>query len=129
MRAGEIIRDLETEPRGFYTGALGWISPNRDMAFNVAIRTAVIAKDGRARYGIGGGIVADSDPDDEYDEALLKGRVLTTLSDDYSLIETFRWSASGGFVRLTMHLDRLEHSAIHLGFSFDPAGIKAEPQR
>ena len=126
VRAGEIIRELEAEPRGFYTGALGWIGPNRDMSFNVAIRTAVISKDGRARYGIGGGIVADSNPDGEYDEALLKGRVLTALSDDYSLIETFRWSTSEGFVRLALHLDRLERSAKHLGFAVDRGAIEGK---
>ena len=92
IRAGEIIRDLEPEPRGFYTGALGAISPNGDMAFNVAIRTAVLMADGKGRYDVGGGIVANSDPDAEYDEACLKGRVLTDLEGDYELFETFRWS-------------------------------------
>ena len=119
IRAGEIIRELEAEPRGFYTGALGAIAPSGDMAFNVAIRTAVLTPGGHGRYGVGGGIVADSDPDAEYAEARLKGRVLTDLESDYELFETFRWSAGKGFVRLGLHLDRLASSARQLRFAFE----------
>jgi para-aminobenzoate synthetase/4-amino-4-deoxychorismate lyase len=126
IRAGEVIRALEREPRGFYTGALGAIAPSGDMSFNVAIRTAVLRADGEARYGVGGGVVADSDPDAEYDEALLKARVLSELADDYGLIETFRWSPERGFVRLPLHLDRLAASAAQLGFAFDRAGLERE---
>jgi para-aminobenzoate synthetase/4-amino-4-deoxychorismate lyase len=124
IRAAEIIRDLEPEPRGVYTGALGAISPNGDMAFNVAIRTAVLTADGRGRFGVGGGIVADSDPGAEYDEARLKGRVLTDLTSDYELFETFRWSGAQGFLRLNLHLDRLALSARELGFAFDRTGAE-----
>ena len=119
IRAGQIIRDLEPAPRGVYTGAIGAIQPGGDMAFNVAIRTAVIGADGQGRYGVGGGIVADSDPDGEYDEALLKARVLEDLATDYGLIETFRWSAAEGFVRLEGHMARLADSAAQLGFALD----------
>ena len=119
IRAGEIIRSLEPSPRGVYTGALGAISPSGDMAFNVAIRTAVLRPDGTGRYDVGGGIVADSDPEAEYEEARLKARVLTDLADDYGLIETFRWSRAAGFVRLGLHLDRLAASSRQLGFAFD----------
>ncbi len=124
IRAAEIIRDLEEAPRGFYTGALGAISPNGDMRFNVAIRTAVVSADGTGVYGVGGGIVADSDPGGEYDEALLKGKVLTDLSLDYGLIETFRWSPAEGFVRLHLHLDRLGRSARRLAFRFDRSSVE-----
>ena len=119
IRASEIIRSLEPTPRGFYTGGLGAISPNGDMAFNVAIRTAVLRPDGTGRYDVGGGIVADSDPDAEYEEARLKARVLAELAEDYALIETFRWSRTAGFVRLGLHLDRMAASARQLGFAFD----------
>jgi para-aminobenzoate synthetase/4-amino-4-deoxychorismate lyase len=125
IRAGEIIRSLEPRPRGFYTGALGAISPDGDMSFNVAIRTAVLRADGKGRYDVGGGIVADSDPGAEYDEACLKGRVLTDLADDYQLFETFRWSRAGGFVRLSGHLDRLADSARALRFAFDREAARA----
>jgi para-aminobenzoate synthetase/4-amino-4-deoxychorismate lyase len=126
IRAGQVIADLEAGPRGVYTGAIGAIAPGGDMAFNVAIRSAVIRSDGQGRYGVGGGIVADSDPDAEYDEALLKGRVLSDLTTDFGLIETFRWSADQGFVRLAAHLDRLSRSARQLGFAFNRKQAEAD---
>ena len=130
IRAGEVIAELEAGPRGVYTGAIGAVSPAGDMAFNVAIRTAVLGADGAGSYGVGGGIVADSDPDAEYDEALLKARVLEELATDYGLIETFRWSVREGFVRLPEHLDRLAASAARLGFSFRRAeALKTLAQR
>ena len=130
IRAGEVIADLEAGPRGVYTGAIGAISPAGDIDFSVAIRTAVVGADGEGRYGVGGGIVADSDPDAEYDEALLKARLLAELATDYGLIETFRWSARGGFVRLSAHLDRLAASAGQLGFTFRrPEVLEALAQR
>ena len=118
IRASEIIAEIEAAPRGIYTGSIGAIAPDGDMAFNVAIRTAVLDADGVGTYGVGGGIVADSVGDAEYDEALLKARVLTELAADYCLIETFRWSRSSGFVRLDHHLARLGASAGALGFAF-----------
>ncbi len=119
LRAMQIIREIEDEPRDVYTGAIGAIAPNGDLRFNVAIRTAAIFPDGAGRYGIGGGIVADSEAASEYAEALLKARVLTDLAEDYGLIETLRWSSDTGFVRRQLHLDRLDRSASALGFSFD----------
>ena len=125
-RAMEIIHELESRPRGLYTGSMGRITPDGRMSLNVAIRTASIFKDGRGHYGVGGGIVLDSDPSGEYDECLLKARVLTDLAQDYGLIETLRWSPEGGFIRLEKHLARLAHSAIALGFSFDTIAIEAD---
>ena len=121
IRAAEVIRALEADPRGAYTGAIGAIAPSGDTAFNVAIRTAVIGAEGQCVYGVGGGVVADSVPDAEYEEALLKGRVLSRLTEDYGLIETFRWSVDRGFVRLPDHLDRMTASALRLGFRFERA--------
>jgi len=125
VRAMEIIRELEEDPRDAYTGSIGAISPDGDLRFNVAIRTATLFPDGSGRYGVGGGIVADSQPADEYAECLLKARVLTDLADDYGLIETLRWSAQTGFLRLDLHLERLTRSARALGFSFDLASTQA----
>lgn len=127
LRATELIQALERTPRGVYTGAIGDCSPRGDFAFNVAIRTAVIDRDGRGRYGVGGGIVADSDPDAEYDECLLKARVLTDLAVvDYGLIETLLWSHLYGFQWPRRHLDRLAKSARALGFTFDPVAAEAQ---
>jgi len=70
-RAMEILDRLEPVPRGVYCGALGWVDAGGNAEFALAIRTAV--KIGRTvRIFGGGGIVADSDPDDEYDESLVK---------------------------------------------------------
>ena len=71
IRAMEIIAELERAPRGFYTGALGWIDASGDCDLNVAIRTAV-ARGDRLSYHAGGGIVADSRPERERDELYLK---------------------------------------------------------
>lgn len=119
LRAMEIIRELEDGPRDLYTGSIGQISPNGDLRFNVAIRTATIFPGGAGRYGVGGGIVTDSRAADEYSECLLKARVLTDLTDDYGLIETLGWSREIGFTRQQLHLDRLDRSAKALGFCFD----------
>jgi para-aminobenzoate synthetase component 1 len=70
-RAMEILRSLETVPRGVYCGAIGWVTANGDADFSIAIRTAV--KMGKnVRVHGGGGIVADSDPWAEYHESLIK---------------------------------------------------------
>ncbi|HLK54587.1 MAG TPA: aminodeoxychorismate synthase component I [Candidatus Angelobacter sp.] len=116
----EIIRELERTPRGAYTGAIGFISPHGASIFNVAIRTLVL-KDGRAQMGVGGGIVADSDPAEEYRECLLKASFLTRARRDFQLIETMLWEKD--FFLLSMHLERLESSAAYFNFACDRNGI------
>jgi para-aminobenzoate synthetase component 1 len=71
VRAMEIIRELEKQPRGIYCGALGWIGFDGDCSFNIAIRT-LVRDGGRIFYQVGAGIVADSDPQKEYEETLHK---------------------------------------------------------
>lgn len=66
-----IIDELEPVPRGWYCGIVGWIGPGV-MRTAVTIRTAVLRSDGTVSYGTGSGIVADSDPAAEYEEARLK---------------------------------------------------------
>jgi para-aminobenzoate synthetase component 1 len=84
IRAMEIIDELEPTRRGIYTGAIGYFSRGGTSAFNIAIRTLVVEGD-RVSYQVGGGIVADSDPETEYHETLHKGRgiraVLEGLQD------------------------------------------------
>ena len=77
IRAMEILEGLERSRRGAYTGAIGWIGADGAMATSVTIRT-IVFRGGRAEYGVGGGIVYDSDPDQEWEEALLKGRALAS---------------------------------------------------
>ncbi len=70
-RAREIIAELEPEPRGLYTGALGWFGFNGESQFNIAIRTAIL-ENGHAHFHVGAGIVADSIPEMEWQETLDK---------------------------------------------------------
>ena len=74
IRAMEIIRELEPAPRGAYCGAIGWIGPDGAARFNVAIRTLTLYGAHEVEFGVGGGIVADSTPEGEYEEALWKAR-------------------------------------------------------
>ena len=73
IRAMEVIRGLEPEPRGIYCGAIGWIAPDRSAQFNVAIRT-LSRFDGGVVMNVGGGVVYDSTAASEYEEALWKAR-------------------------------------------------------
>jgi para-aminobenzoate synthetase component 1 len=70
------IRRAEIAPRGLYCGSVGWLAPNGDFSLNVAIRTLVADGAGRGVYGVGGGIVHDSDPESEWQECLWKARIL-----------------------------------------------------
>ena len=120
LRAMEIIRELEPAPRDVYTGSLGSIAPNGELGFNVAIRTATLLPGGEGVYGVGGGIVADSQAESEYAECRLKARVLTDLAEDYGLFETLRWTRDEGYRHRDLHLARLGASAALLGFAFAP---------
>jgi para-aminobenzoate synthetase component I len=75
IRAMEILSEIENVPRAISMGAIGYVGNDGTLDFNVAIRTMTI-KDGVIRFNVGGGIVADSDPDLEYEESLLKARAL-----------------------------------------------------
>jgi aminodeoxychorismate synthase component I len=70
-RAMEIIHELEQAPRGIYCGAIGWLGYHGESQFNIAIRT-LVRENERLTYQTGAGIVADSDPQREYDETLHK---------------------------------------------------------
>jgi aminodeoxychorismate synthase component I len=71
IRAMEIIRTLEGRPRGLYCGAIGWLGRDGHSSFNIAIRT-LVREGGRLVWQTGAGIVADSDPQLEYEETLHK---------------------------------------------------------
>lgn len=75
IRAMEIIDELEPTKRHIYTGSIGYLSFTQSMDLNIAIRTFII-KDNKAYFQVGGGIVADSLPEDEYLETLYKGKAL-----------------------------------------------------
>jgi len=75
IRSMEIIEELEPVKRGIYTGAIGYLGFNQDMDTSIVIRTIVI-KDNKAYFNVGGGIVYDSDPEQEYQETLDKAKAL-----------------------------------------------------
>lgn len=118
IRAMQIIGELEGSPRGLYTGALGYLAPNGDFRLNVAIRTLELASDYRGKMGVGSGIVADSLPDAEWRECLLKSEFLRKVDPALKLIETLR-RENGVYPMWTGHLARLRRSADWFGFPLD----------
>ena len=120
----KLIRDLEQDPRGIYTGSIGHIAPNRKAQFNVAIRTLSLdLKDHSATYGTGSGIVWDSKSDREFAECFTKTRVVSNSFQSFALLETMRWSPAGGFYLLEHHLARLKSSAAYFLFFYDEIEI------
>jgi para-aminobenzoate synthetase component 1 len=80
IRAMEIIRQVEPMPRGAYCGAIGWMAPDGESCFSVAIRTLTLASDGGIVLNVGGGVVQDSTCDGEWEEAHWKARYVTGLT-------------------------------------------------
>ncbi|MEW4449295.1 aminodeoxychorismate synthase component I [Qipengyuania sp. JC766] len=128
IRAMELIAQVERDARGPYCGAIGRIGPGNDAAFNVAIRTLRLTPiengQGRAVLGVGSAIVADSDPQTEWNETLLKAGFARRSSAEqrapgFDLIETMRFDPKEGIALLELHLERMKASAAELGFAFD----------
>jgi anthranilate synthase component 1 len=94
IRAMEIISELEGSQRGVYAGAVGYFSHSGNQETAIALRTMVI-KDGRAYVQAGGGVVADSTPENEYQESLNKARALLRALDEAEKIaDEIRTSAA-----------------------------------
>jgi para-aminobenzoate synthetase/4-amino-4-deoxychorismate lyase len=127
-RTMEIIRELERDARGLYTGAIGWFAPVPaphalgEFCLSVPIRTLQLEAPRRgvrqAVLGVGAGIVYDSRAGDEYFECQLKARFLTGLPNEFELFETMLAQRDGCRHR-DRHLDRLGASARYFGFAFD----------
>ena len=120
-----IISTLESTPREIYTGAIGYIGPDRHARFSIAIRTAWTNRaSARATYGAGGGIVWDSSPDEEFDELLVKTNVVRSAAEPaFALLETLLWTPAAGWFLLRQHLDRLSTSADYFAFLFDERAV------
>jgi para-aminobenzoate synthetase / 4-amino-4-deoxychorismate lyase len=127
IRTMELIRELEDSLRHVYTGAIGWVAPGRTAQFSVAIRTLVAdRKTNEAEYGVGGGIVWDSDPREEYQECITKAAVLGRRHVEFSLLETMLWTPAKGIGLLKDHLARLGSSARYFGMPFDETLIRQQ---
>jgi para-aminobenzoate synthetase/4-amino-4-deoxychorismate lyase len=124
-RTMEIIREIETRPRGVYCGAAGWISPKGSAEFNVAIRTVTIDEEqGSASYSVGSGITWDSTPETEYKECLTKAALLTRRPPDFSLLESLYYD--GEFHMIDAHLKRLAGSAKFFGMPVQVERIRSD---
>jgi len=121
VRAMQLLARIETEPRGVYTGAIGYFSRRRSV-FNVAIRTLELDSE-RCKMGVGSGIVIDSDAAGEYRECQLKAEFLTRMDEPFCLVETLLWQ--GSYPLIELHLDRLQDSAAYFGFHCDRAAARA----
>ncbi|HEX2210213.1 MAG TPA: aminodeoxychorismate synthase component I [Longimicrobium sp.] len=119
VRTMEIIRDLESAPRGVYCGAIGFVSPG-EAVFSVGIRTLLLdAAAGTAELGVGSGITYDSDAAAEYRECWSKAAFVRRAPAGFQLLETLLWEPEGGWFLLDGHLARLSGSAAYFGYAFD----------
>jgi para-aminobenzoate synthetase/4-amino-4-deoxychorismate lyase len=141
-RTMQLIDDIETTPRGLYTGMIGWVDappiPSAgdegacgDFCLSVAIRTLTLGAQAddtgevrRGTMGVGGGIVLDSVADDEYAECRLKAKFLTDADPGLQLFETMYATHEGGVRHLDRHLARLGASAAQLGFGWHEAALR-----
>lgn len=129
IRAMELIAELETEARGVYCGAIGYLAPGGLAQLNVAIRTPIVMRDGRGEMGIGSGVVFDSQGGHEYDECLLKMKFLTDPPKTFELIETMLYEPDSGIVLEARHWSRLAGSAAYFGYVYDEATVRSAVAR
>src|SRR5579872_5561224 len=112
------IASVEGQPRGFYTGSIGYLSPQRRGWWNVPIRTLQFERDAPAgRFDAGGGIVSDSDPSDEWSEIFLKARFLAPAHDGFTILETLRCGPDASDA--PAHTERLADSAQAFGWTIE----------
>ncbi|AJI75792.1 aminodeoxychorismate synthase, component I [Francisella philomiragia subsp. philomiragia ATCC 25015] len=121
-RTMELIKQIEKDKRGVYTGSIGYIMPNNDMCFNVAIRTIQKYRD-NLQIGVGGGITVYSDAQSEWQEMNTKINFVRQIyQPDFCLIESIYYHNK--FRNLELHFDRLEDSARQLFFDIDICKIR-----
>jgi len=135
IRSVELIAQLETSERGLYTGAIGWLGPAAapsslgPFCLSVAIRTLLLGQESAGlrpvRFGVGSGIVTDSDAAGERSECQLKAGFVLRHCAGFELLETM-YAADGAVPLLSEHLVRLRSSAAELGFACDATAVAAE---
>lgn len=135
-RTMQIIRELEANPRGIYTGAIGWFDPPQstqtvgNFCLSVPIRTLQLQVQDelqirRGEMGVGAGIVHDSVAKAEYEECRIKAGFLIDMPAEFELFETIYATRADGCRHLDRHLQRLRGSAEYFGFAFDEMKIRA----
>lgn len=127
VRTMQIIRELESSPRGVYTGSCGYWLGHDEARFNVAIRTVQIDKtSGSAQYGAGGGVVWDSTVEGEYNECLAKTAILNYAPrPSFQLLESLLYDSSSGWLLLDEHIQRAKLSAGYFGYSFSESAMRS----
>ncbi|WP_435695631.1 bifunctional chorismate-binding protein/class IV aminotransferase [Uruburuella suis] len=124
----QIIDALETSPRGLYTGSIGYLKPcpgglGFEGTLNVVIRTLQLKplSDGlyQGTYGVGSGIVADSEAEAEYIECQWKAHFLNALAPEFGVFETLR-AEGAQCALLPLHLERLQQAADALNLRLPP---------
>ena len=118
----EIIKNLEPQPRGVYCGTIGLLLPNGRRIFNVAIRTIQLHQ-GKAVYGVGGGITWDSTWESEYREVHQKAAVLYRKQARFQLITTGKISQKNLLFE-DQHLERLTKASRYFAYPFNPEDLR-----
>lgn len=118
------IAQVEAQPRGFYTGSIGYLSPKRRGWWNVPIRTLQFERGAAAaRFDAGGGIVSDSRASDEWAEIFLKARFLASAHKNFTLWETLRCGPHPSDA--AAHVARLSASAKRFGWHVEHDALLA----
>ncbi len=123
----EIIKDLEPQPRGVYCGTIGLLLPNGRRIFNVAIRTIQLHQ-GKAIYGVGGGITWDSTWESEYREVHQKAAVLYRKQACFQLITTGKISQKNLLFE-GQHLERLTKASRYFAYPFDSENLRQKIEK
>ena len=127
VRAMQLIRELERQPRGIYCGAIGVVRPDGHggiaATFNVPIRT-VVMRGTHARCSIGSGITASAEAGAEWQEWLHKQAFLARASEPFEVLETLAL-VDGVYRHQADHLARMAEAAQHFGYPWQPAAVHA----
>lgn len=134
-RTMQIIRALEPDHRGIYTGAIGWLDAAGDgqifgdFCLSVPIRTLMLEAPGPnglrvGEMGVGAGITYDSNAADEYAECQLKAQFLTGIAQEFELFETMHATRTEGCRHVDLHLRRLSASASVFGFHYNENTVR-----
>ena len=130
VRAMQLIRELERQPRGIYCGAIGVVRPDGRggiaATFNVPIRT-VVMRGTQARCSIGSGITASAEAGAEWQEWLHKQAFLARASEPFEVLETLAL-VDGVYRHQAEHLARMAEAAQHFGYPWQPAAVHASLQ-